>query len=81
MTRKRIIGCLRVTPGVRVPPVEYHCSTVKYFKYVVTQKFLNIFPVLKHIETESLIKIFFRLFKRIVYNKLEIMFINTIHLF
>jgi hypothetical protein len=27
MRKKRILGCLRVSLGVRVPPVEYHCST------------------------------------------------------
>jgi hypothetical protein len=26
MTKKRILGCLRVPPGVRVPQVEYHWS-------------------------------------------------------
>jgi hypothetical protein len=26
MTKNRILGCLRVPPGVRVPPVEHHCS-------------------------------------------------------
>jgi hypothetical protein len=26
MTKNRILGCLRVPPGVRVPPVENHCS-------------------------------------------------------
>jgi hypothetical protein len=25
MTKKRILGCLRVPPGVRVTSVEYHC--------------------------------------------------------
>jgi hypothetical protein len=25
MTKKRILWCLRVPPGVCVPPVEYHC--------------------------------------------------------
>jgi hypothetical protein len=30
MTKKRILGCLRVHPAVRVPPVEYHwCSLTK----------------------------------------------------
>jgi hypothetical protein len=27
MTKKRILGCLRVPPGVWVPPVEYHWSS------------------------------------------------------
>jgi hypothetical protein len=27
MTKKRILRCLHVPPGVRVPPVEYHCSS------------------------------------------------------
>jgi hypothetical protein len=26
MTKKRILGCLRVPPGVRLPPIEYHCD-------------------------------------------------------